>query len=113
MPFVIDVNPVAFSLGSFEIRWYGIAVATAAAVAYLLVRRETRRRGIPDALVADGAFWVGLAALVGGRALYLFQNDLPMLAAMPVHALEIWTAIRSGGKSFHTLTKVTCTPHSV
>lgn len=96
MPFVIDVDPVAFHLGPLEIRWYGIAVLAAITVAYLLVRRETRRRAIPDALVADGAIWVGLAALAGGRALYLIQNELPMLAAMPLHAFEIW----HGGLSF-------------
>jgi phosphatidylglycerol:prolipoprotein diacylglycerol transferase len=96
MPFVIDVDPVAVWLGPLEIRWYGIGVVAAIAIAYLLVRRETRRRGIPDALVADGAFWVGLAALAGGRALYLVQNELPTLAAMPLHAFEIW----HGGLSF-------------
>ena len=96
MPLIIDVDPVAFHLGPLEIRWYGIAVVAAIAVAYLVVRRETRRRGIPDALVADGTLWVGLAALVGGRALYLVQNELPMLAAMPLHAFEIW----HGGLSF-------------
>lgn len=93
----LDLDPVAFSVGGFAIRWYGLFAATAAAVAFLLVRRAARRAGLSDALVADGAAWVGVAAIVGGRALYLIQNELPDLAAHPLHALAIW----HGGLSFY------------
>ena len=30
-----DINPVAFSIGSFEIRWYGILIAAGALLAML------------------------------------------------------------------------------
>ena len=52
MPFVIDIDPVTFHLGPLEIRSYGIAVVAAIAIASVLVRRGTRRPGIPHALVA-------------------------------------------------------------
>jgi prolipoprotein diacylglyceryltransferase len=52
VPFVIDIDPVTFQLGPLEIRWYGIAVVAAIAIASVLVWRGTRRPGIPDALVA-------------------------------------------------------------
>jgi phosphatidylglycerol:prolipoprotein diacylglycerol transferase len=52
VPFVIDIDPVAFHLGPLEIRWYGIAVVAAIAIASVPIRRGTRRRGIPGALVA-------------------------------------------------------------
>jgi phosphatidylglycerol:prolipoprotein diacylglycerol transferase len=61
MPFVIDLDPVLVRFGPLEIRWYGMALMAAIAIAYLLIRREARRRDIPDALVADAALRVALA----------------------------------------------------
>ena len=43
MPFVIDVDPVAFSLGPLAVRWYGITLAVAIAVAYAIANREAAR----------------------------------------------------------------------
>lgn len=65
----IGLDPVAISLGGFEIRWYGIFVALAVITALLLARASARRAGLPVALVDDAALWVGLAALAGGRML--------------------------------------------
>jgi phosphatidylglycerol:prolipoprotein diacylglycerol transferase len=93
----LDIDPVAFSLAGVAIRWYGILAVAAIAVAYLVARTEVRRAGLPAALVADGALWVGLAALAGGRVLYLAQNDLDEVLAHPLHALAIW----HGGLSFY------------
>lgn len=93
----IDVDPVALSLGGFAVRWYGLIAIAAAGFAFFLVRRGARRAGIPDALVADGAMWIGLAAVIGGRALYLVQNELTEVLANPLHAFAIW----HGGLSFY------------
>ena len=96
MPFVIDINPVLLQLGPVAIRWYSVALLSAVAVAYLIARVGTRRAGIPDATLADGTIRVGLAALVGARVLYEIQNELPMLAVHPLHAVMVW----DGGLSF-------------
>jgi phosphatidylglycerol:prolipoprotein diacylglycerol transferase len=96
LPFVIDINPILIQLGPLAIRWYSLALIAAVAVAYLIARRGTRKAGIPDAVLADGTIWVGLAALVGGRVLFEIQNDLPMLAVDPLHAVMVW----DGGLSF-------------
>jgi phosphatidylglycerol:prolipoprotein diacylglycerol transferase len=97
MPFVIDLDPVAFSLLGVHVRWYGIIVAVAVTVAFWLAMREARRRGIAPEAISDGAIWVGAAALLGGRALYVAQNDLGMLAADPLHLFAVW----DGGLSFY------------
>jgi phosphatidylglycerol:prolipoprotein diacylglycerol transferase len=97
MLFPIDLDPVALSLFGLDVRWYGITAIAAVAVAVILVRRGAARAGIPASLVEDGAIWVGLAALVGGRALYIVQNELPDIARDPLHALAIW----HGGLSFY------------
>ena len=93
----LALDPVAFSVLGFPIRWYGLFAAVSIAVAYVIARSLARRRRLPDSLVADGAVWVGVAALVGGRVLYLLQNDLPDLTAHPLHFFAIW----HGGLSFY------------
>ncbi len=97
MPFVIDVDPAAFSFLGIHVRWYGIIVAAAAAVALWIAMREARRRCIAPEAISAAAIWVGVAALIGGRALYVAQNDLARLAADPVHLFAIW----DGGLSFY------------
>ena len=97
MPFVIDVDPVAFSLFGIPVRWYGLILVAAAAVAIWLAQREGRRRGIDSRIVSDAVIWVGAAALVGGRVLYVIQNDLGSLTEHPAHILMVWM----GGLSFY------------
>ena len=97
MPFVIDIDPVAFSLLGLHVRWYGLILLVAAAVAIWLAQREAGRRGMLPGVVTDAAIWVGVAALVGGRLLYVLQNDLGSLADHPAHILMVWM----GGLSFY------------
>ncbi|HEY3333593.1 MAG TPA: prolipoprotein diacylglyceryl transferase [Candidatus Limnocylindrales bacterium] len=99
MTFVLPIglDPVAISLGGIEIRWYGIFVALSIGVALLVARSGARRVRLSTAHVDDAALWVGLSALIGGRVLYLLQNELPDLAAHPLHAFAIW----HGGLSFY------------
>lgn len=97
MPFVIDIDPVAFTLAGIPVRWYGLILVAAAGIAIWLAQHGARRRGIRPEIVWDGAMWVGVAALVGGRALYVVQNELPTLAQHPAHVLMVWM----GGLSFY------------
>lgn len=97
MPFVIDINPVAIELGGVAIRWYGLTLALAIAVAYLLASRDAARLRIRPGFVTDGAIWIGIAALVGGRLLFIAQNGVADLATHPAHIFMIWM----GGLSFY------------
>src|SRR3990172_23874 len=102
MPFVIDVDPVAFTLVGIPVRWYGLIFVGAAGVGIWLAQREARRRGGgggggSGAGLWGGVMWVAVAALVGGRALYIIQNELGSIASDPFHAFMIW----QGGLSFY------------
>ena len=97
MPFVIDIDPVAFTLLGIPVRWYGLILVVAAAIAIWLAQREGRRRGIDPGDVSDAVIWVGVAAVVGGRLLYVLQNELGSLAEHPTHVLMVWM----GGLSFY------------
>lgn len=97
MPFVIDIDPVAFTVLGIQVRWYGLILVVAVAVAFWLAQREGRRRGIGPEIVSDAAIWVGAAALVGGRVLYVLQNELGTLTEHPAHVFMVWM----GGLSFY------------
>ena len=97
MPFVIDIDPVALVLFGIPLRWYGLILVAAAAVAIWIAQREGRRRGIESQLVSDAVIWVGGAALIGGRVLYVIQNELGSLAEHPTHIMMVWM----GGLSFY------------
>ena len=97
MPFEISLDPVAFRLGGLSVHWYGIIVALAGAVAVVVALREARRLGIGRDVAEDAVVWVVIAALAGGRALYIAQNQLDAVVRDPLSALMIW----EGGLSFY------------
>lgn len=97
MPFVIDIDPVAFAVIGIPVRWYGLILIAAAAAAIWIAQRGARRRGIDGPTVSDAIVWVGVAALVGGRLLYVVQNELGSFPSDPAHLLMVWM----GGLSFY------------
>lgn len=97
MPFVIDVDPIAVSVLGFPIRWYGLILVIAAAVAIGLAQREGARREITPRDISDAVLWVGVSALVGGRVLYVIQNEPAAIFDHPVYLVMVWM----GGLSFY------------
>lgn len=97
MPFAFDIDPVAFTVLGVPVRWYGLILVVAAGVAIGIARREAQRRGLRREIVSDAAIWVGVGALVGGRVLYVVQNELGSLATHPTHLVMVWM----GGLSFY------------
>lgn len=68
--FTISVDPIAFTMGSLEIRWYGIMVALGVASLLVIMLREARRRGLTHDIY--GVFlWGVVGGLVGGRLAYV------------------------------------------
>lgn len=104
LPFPV-IDPVAFSIGPIEVRWYALAyiVGLLFSVWYMKRLVETPRlwgamgpaaepRNIDDLLL-----WVTLGVVVGGRLGYvLFYAPLHFLRN-PAEILHVW----GGGMSFH------------
>lgn len=66
----ISVDPVAFSIGSLDIRWYGIMVALAVISMIIIIPREAKRVGITQDLY--GLFlWCILGGFIGSRATFV------------------------------------------
>jgi phosphatidylglycerol:prolipoprotein diacylglycerol transferase len=58
----ININPVAFSIGTFEVRWYGIMVVLAVVAVIVISLREAKRVGLPE----EHIYSVGLWGIIGG-----------------------------------------------
>jgi phosphatidylglycerol:prolipoprotein diacylglycerol transferase len=66
----ISVNPVAFTIGSLEIRWYGIMIAIGVASLLVIMLREAKRLGITRDIYV--IFFCGvIGGVIGGRLAYI------------------------------------------
>lgn len=104
MPFP-DIDPVAFAIGPFVVRWYALAylagVLLGAAYGATLLRRhglwKDNRPPFPPPAIWDFAFWAVLGIVIGGRLGYVLFYNLAWFLANPVEIFALW----DGGMSFH------------
>lgn len=95
---VWDFNPVFLSVGSFEIRWYGLMWAVALLLGGLMFNRFCKKEGLPQS-VADSIFIYGtLATVIGARVGHCLFYEPSYYLAQP---WTIITEIRNGGMASH------------
>ena len=88
-------DPIAFSIGSFEVRWYGILIACGMLLAVMISAHRAPRHGITDEDVLDTCLWMLPVGVVGARLYYvLFNLDY-------YHSLAEAVNIREGGLAIH------------
>jgi len=91
----ITVDPVLFTLGSLRIRWYGILIAFAVFISYLIIIKRFERS--TDTKHFDLIFIITLfSGLIGARVGYIVQN-LPYFFSNPADIIKIY----HGGLSIH------------
>lgn len=74
-PFIgitIQVDPVAFRIGSFEVYWYGILIAAAMILCGLLAVRQAKSNKFSEDLVYDVLLVSLPSAIIGARLYYVF-----------------------------------------
>ena len=71
----IDINPIAFAIGPFEIRWYGIMVVLAVVAIIGITLLEAKRVGIAE----DHIYSLGAWAVVGG-----------VIFSRVIHVIDKW-----------------------
>lgn len=92
-----DVNPVFFSIGSLEIRYYGLSWAIGLAIAALLFHNMMKREGYSEKMF-DSIFWYGIiATIVGARLGHCLFYEPEYYLANPLQILNI----REGGLASH------------
>lgn len=88
-------NPIAFSFFSYEIRWYGILIATAMCLAVIISSKRAPRVGIESESILDLAIWMLPIGIVGARAYYVIFNS------SIYHSFYDVINIRNGGLAIH------------
>lgn len=93
------INPILFSLGPLQIRWYGLMYVIGFSSAYLLVIRQAKKFGWDRILhqIDDLNLALILGVIFGGRLGYVFFYNPAYYLAHPLDIPAIW----SGGMSFH------------
>ena len=62
-----DINPLAFSYGGFEIRWYSIFWMVAIILSYIIGRKAALKRGFTDDDISRLFIYVFVGVFVGAR----------------------------------------------
>ncbi len=100
-----NIDPVAFSIGPFAVRWYALAYIAGLLFAIWYAKRlvgtpelwAERKPTLTPQQVDDLFIWITLGVILGGRLGYvLFYNPLHFLLN-PLDILRMW----EGGMSFH------------
>jgi len=90
------MNPTAFEIGSFEVRWYGILIACGVILAMLLASYNCKKKDVDFDTILDVFFIAFPAAIIGARMYYVifeFENYKDNLIDM--------FNIRKGGLAIH------------
>ena len=90
------MDPVAFSVFGFEIRWYGLLIAIAVLIGTLLATKEAKRKGIKEEAFLDLLILAVPVAIIFARLYYvIFTWDY--YSQNPGQILNI----RGGGLAIH------------
>lgn len=86
---VATIDPIAFNLLGWPVRWYGVIIGFAILLAYVLFTRETTRKGIDPDTSFDLLFWTVIFGLVGARIYYVVFSSQNYLLD-PLSIFRVW-----------------------
>lgn len=86
----LNIDPIAFSIGSFAINWYSLMYITAFVCVYLLLQLRINKKEIAYSKVflTDFLLFIAIGVLIGGRLGYVFLYN-------PTYYWHNWWAIFS------------------
>lgn len=94
-----NIDPVAVSLGSLKIHWYGLMYLIGFISAWLLANWRAKRYQLnwTRDQISDLIFYAALGVILGGRMGYMLFYNSGELLHQPWVLFKIW----EGGMSFH------------
>jgi phosphatidylglycerol:prolipoprotein diacylglycerol transferase len=94
-----NIDPVAVSLGPFDIRWYSLAYIVGLVLGALYIDRINKKFAHIKNVSAfdDLMVWGVLGVLLGGRFGYIFFYHPGYYFSHPLEIFKVW----EGGMSFH------------
>ena len=113
---VINIDPVIFHLGAFELRWYGLAIMLAVVAAVLITTYLAKKKEITTEHVYSLALWAVLGGIVGARLFHVIDR-WEYYASNPLQiwqfqqgGLAIWGALAGGGMATIAYAKIKHVP---
>ena len=83
------IDPIAVTIGPFQVHWYGIIIAAAVLIAMLVVTREAMRRGENAEHGWSMLLFVLVAGIVGAR-LYHVIHEWGFYSQEPALIPQVW-----------------------
>jgi phosphatidylglycerol:prolipoprotein diacylglycerol transferase len=97
--FYHNINPTLFSIGPFEVRYYGIIYVLGFVFFYLFLMHFVKigKLKIKEKEVDDLLFYLIIGIILGARLFYVLFYNLPFFIQNPLEMFMLW----HGGLSFH------------
>jgi phosphatidylglycerol---prolipoprotein diacylglyceryl transferase len=93
---VINIDPVAFSIGPFSVHWYGLMYVVGITIGLLVAWNYAKSVGITSEQLEKIVIWSVPAGLVGARLYYVLQQPLDQYIRDPLQIIAVW----EGGMAF-------------
>lgn len=84
------------SLGPINISLYSLCILVGIILAFILVRKESKRFNIKDDFISNLIFWCVIYGIVGARIYYVLFN-LDYYMHSPIEIIKVW----NGGLAIH------------
>ncbi|MGA2160370.1 MAG: prolipoprotein diacylglyceryl transferase, partial [Dehalococcoidia bacterium] len=94
---VVNIDPIALSIGPLAIHWYGLMYVVGIAVGLLIAWPYAKSKGFTQSQMETVVYWAILAGLIGARLYYVVQQPLGPYLAEPWRILAFW----EGGMAFY------------
>lgn len=95
-----NIDPIMFTVGPLEIRWYGFAYMISFIIGYYFVKMLSRKYNYEDlttSVLDSLATYCVLGVIIGGRVGYVVIYMPTIIVENPINILKAW----DGGMSFH------------
>ena len=89
-------DPIFFSIGSFAVRWYGLILAFALLIGYILSKKLARMAKLSGEEISSIYANLALWGLVGARLYHVF-NEPSFYFSNPAEIIAVW----KGGLAIH------------
>ena len=92
-----NVAPQIFTLGSWEVRWYGLLFAISFFFGYLMMGKFFKMAKLPETTLDKISTYMLIATVLGARLGHIFFYEPSYYLANPIKMLYIW----EGGLASH------------
>jgi phosphatidylglycerol:prolipoprotein diacylglycerol transferase len=86
----VNIDPIAFSIGSLNVRWYGMMYVVGILTAFLTAWPYAKWKGFTDDQLEKIVMWAVPAGLVGARLYFVVQQPLGQYFADPFRIFAFW-----------------------